>query len=88
MDQATGNHGTGDDRIDHVAPGDVITLDRGSGDQPYRVVHKDSTDAGFIVTLEDDGGETFDVDLPGGTTVTRTLESKWESPQSPTPHTD
>jgi hypothetical protein len=81
-------HATDNDRIDDVAPGDVITLERGAGDGPYRVVHKDSTDAGFLITLEPDSGETFDVELPAGTTVTRTLESKWESPQSPTPRAD
>lgn len=83
MDQATGK-----DQIDDVAPGDVITLDRGSGEQQYRVVHKDSTDAGFLVTVEADNAETFDVELPTGATVSRTLESKWESPQSPTPLAD
>lgn len=73
-----------DDRIDDVAPGDVITL---SGDDgPYRVVHVDRTEAGFLVTLEADGGETRDVELSSGTHVARVLESKWESPQSPTPN--
>lgn len=67
--------------IADVAPGDVITLD---GEGPFRVVHKDAVDAGFLVTVEADGGETRDVELPAGATVTRTLESKWESPQSPT----
>ena len=57
----------------------------------YKVVHKDVSDTGeagavIIVTLEGDDGETFDVELPADTLVTRTLESKWESPQSPTPH--
>ena len=32
--------------------------------------------------------ETFDAELPSDTAVTRALESKWESAQSPTPHTD
>lgn len=77
---------TDDDRIDDVSPGDVITLTGGDG--PYRVVHVDPTDAGFLVTLEPDGGETMDVELASGTTVTRTLESKWESPQSPTSNSD
>lgn len=81
-------HATDNDRIDDVAPGDVITLDHGAGEGPYRVVHKDSTGIGFVVTLEGDDGQTCDVELPRGATVVRTLESKWESPQSPTPHAD
>ncbi len=75
------------DRIEDVSPGDLIAVDRGSGEKPYKVVFKNSTDTGFVVTFEDDGGETFQLDLAAGTTVQRSLESKWESPQSPTPHT-
>ena len=75
---------SGNDRIDDVAPGDVIGVDRGSGEEPYKVVFKDATDAGYLVTLEDEG-ETFQIDLPAGTTVKRSLAAKWESPQSPTP---
>jgi hypothetical protein len=77
-----------DDRIDDVAPGDIIGVDRGSGDQPYKVVHKQTDDSGFIVTFEDDDGETFQQTIAAGTKVTRALESKWESTQSPTPHTE
>ncbi len=73
---------SGNDRIDDVSPGDVIALDRGSGEQPYKVVFMDATDDGYVVTLEDDHGETFQLDLEAGTTVKRSLESKWESPQS------
>ena len=83
MSKASGN-----DLIDDVTPGDFITVDRGSGEQPYKVVFKDSTDAGYVVTFEDDAGETFQLDLAAGTTVKRSLESKWESAQSPTPHSE
>ncbi len=82
MSKASGN-----DLIDDVAPGDIIAVDRGSGEQPYKVVFKDSTDAGYLITLENDG-ETFQLDLAAGTTVTRSLESKWESAQSPTPNSE
>ncbi|ORV99790.1 hypothetical protein [Mycobacterium kyorinense] len=78
----------GDDSIDNVTPGDMIAVDRGSGEQLYKVVFKDSGDAGYVVTLEDDDGETFQLELAAGTVVRRYLESKWESPQSPTPHTE
>ena len=83
MSKASGN-----DLIDDVTPGDMIAVARGSGEQPYKVVFKDSTDAGYVVTFEDDGGETFQLDLAAGTTVKGSLESKWESAQSPTPHTE
>ncbi|KGI70410.1 hypothetical protein MJO55_26780 [Mycolicibacterium rufum] len=76
------------DPIDDVAPGDVIVVDRGDGDRPYKVVHKASSDTGYLVTFEDDDAETFQLDLAAGTRVTRSLESKWESTQSPTPHSD
>ncbi|OAN41740.1 hypothetical protein [Mycolicibacterium iranicum] len=79
------------DRLDNVAPGDLITLAVPDlGDQPgeYKVVHIDSRDDAsgttMIVTLEGDDGETCDIELPADTIVVRTLESKWESPQSPT----
>jgi hypothetical protein len=78
---------SGNDRIDDVSPGDVISLDRGSGEGSYKVVFKDSSDAGYVVTLEGDGGETFQVDLAAGATVKRSLAAKWESAQSPTSHT-
>jgi hypothetical protein len=77
----------GNDRIDDVTPGDMIAIDRGSGERLYKVVFKDAADAGYIVTLEDDG-ETFQLDLAAGTLVQRSLESKWESSQSPTPRTE
>lgn len=79
---------SGKDRIDDVAPGDVITIDRGSGVRPYKVVFKDSTDDGYILTFEDGDGETFQLDLAAGTVVHRSLGSKWESAQSPTPNAD
>lgn len=78
---------SGKDRIEDVAPGDVIAVERGSGEKPYKVVFMDSTESGYTVTLEGDNGETFQIDLAAGTTVKRSLESKWESAQSPTPHT-
>jgi hypothetical protein len=75
---------TGNDRIDDVTPGDVIAVDRGAGEQPYKVVFKDFADDRYRVTLEG-GGETFQLDLAPGTPVTRSLAAKWESAQSPTP---
>lgn len=74
--------------IDDVAPGDVIALDRGTGAREYKVVHKESVDHGFSITVEGDDGTTSQLELPAGTQVVRTLESKWESAQSPTPHSD
>lgn len=76
------------DRIDDVTPGDIIAVDRGTGEQPYKVVFKDLTDDRYLVTLQSDNGETFQVDLASGTTVTRSLASKWESAQSPTPRSE
>ncbi|OBI87636.1 hypothetical protein [Mycobacterium sp. 1245805.9] len=78
---------TGNDRIDDVTPGDVIGVDRGAGEQPYKVVFKDFTDGRYLVTLEG-AGETFQLDLAPGTRVKRSLAAKWESGQSPTPHSD
>ena len=78
---------SGNDRIDDVSPGDVIALDRGSGEESYKVVFKDSNDAGYVVTLEGDGGETCQIDLAASTTVKRSLAAKWESAQSPTSNT-
>ena len=75
-----------DGRIDAVAPGDIVALDLGSGEQDYKVVHKDTVGSGFLITFEDDDGETFDLEISSGTTVKRSLEAKWESSQSPTPH--
>ncbi len=84
---------TENDRLDNVAPGDLIALTvPGAGDQPrqYKVVHTDaragSAGPTMLVTLETDDGATCDVELPADTVVVRTLESKWESAQSPTPH--
>jgi hypothetical protein len=82
------------DRIDNVAPGDIISLalpDRGGQDpRQYKVVHTDAgndpSETTLTVTLESDDGQMCDVELSRDTVVTRTLESKWESPQSPTPH--
>jgi hypothetical protein len=79
---------SGDDRIDDVSPGDLIAVDRGSGERPYKVVFKDSSDDGFVVTLEDDDGETFQLDMAAGSSVKLSLESKWESAQSPTRHSE
>ncbi|MGV0046054.1 hypothetical protein ACRU13_14995 [Mycobacterium colombiense] len=77
---------SGNELIDDVSPGDIIAVDRGSGEQPYKVVFKDPSDAGYLITFETDGGETFQLDLAAGTRVTRSLEAKWESVQSPTPN--
>ncbi|MCV7195266.1 hypothetical protein [Mycobacterium angelicum] len=79
---------TGNAPIDDVSPGDIITVNRGSGERHYKVVFKDTADAGYVLTLEGDGGETFALDLAAGTTVKRSLQSKWESVQSPTPHSE
>ena len=83
-----------DDRLESVAPGDIIELPL--SDKPeaavgqYKVVHKDANKSGttstVVLTLEGDNGATFDVELPANTVVNRSLESKWESAQSPTPH--
>jgi hypothetical protein len=78
----------GNDRIEDVAPGDIVVVDRGSGARPYKVVFKDSADTGHVVTFEGDDGETFQLELAAGTTVQRSLQSKWESLQSPTPHAE
>jgi hypothetical protein len=75
-----------DAHIGEVAPGDVIAI--GAGEPACKVVHKEETDSGFLVTFEGDDGETFQRELASDTPVTRTLESKWESTQSPTAHTD
>ncbi|MCV7137017.1 hypothetical protein H7J06_29015 [Mycobacterium hodleri] len=79
-------------RIDEVAPGDLVSLDvpgdDGTGEREYKVVFVAAPTSGaastFSVTVEADDGETFDVDLPGDTVVRRSMESKWESAQSPT----
>lgn len=77
------------DRIEDVAPGDLIAVDRGSGARTCKVVHIDRTDQEgaevYRITFEDQNAETFQLDLEAGTRVTRSLESKWESTQSPTP---
>lgn len=75
------------DRIDDVAAGDIIAVDRGAGEEPYKVVFKEFTDGRYLVTLEGDG-ETFELDLAPGTCVKRSLAAKWESAQSPTPRSD
>jgi hypothetical protein len=81
MSKASGN-----DTIDAISPGDIVTVNRGTGERPYKVVFKDTSDAGYLVTFEGDEGETFQLDLAAGTTVKRSLGSKWESAQSPTPN--
>ena len=79
--------GTSDDaRIDAVAPGDIVALDRGDGEHAYKVVHKEEAEAGYLVTFEGDDGETFQLQMAADEPVKRSLESKWESTQSPTPH--
>ncbi|WP_422743766.1 hypothetical protein ACN27E_18925 [Mycobacterium sp. WMMD1722] len=81
-----------DSPIEEVAPGDLISVDRGQGTQAYKVVHKNEPqahgDRSYLITLEGADGETFDREFAAGTTVTRSLESKWESDQSPTPHAE
>ncbi len=75
-----------DGRIDTVAPGDIVALDRGTGELAYKVVHKEEIPSGYLVTFEGDDGETFQLTIAAGEVVKRSLESKWESAQSPTPH--
>jgi hypothetical protein len=77
-----------EDRIEDVSPGDIIGVDRGSGEKPYKVVFLDPTDTGYVVTFEDEHGETFQLDIAADTLVHRSLESKWESAQSPTTHNE
>jgi hypothetical protein len=77
-----------DSPIEEVAPGDLISVDRGDGSQAYKVVHRNEGDGSYLITLEGAEGETFDREFAAGTTVTRSLESKWESGQSPTPHAE
>lgn len=86
---------TENDRLDNVASGDLIALTvRSAAGQPrqYKVVHTgsraDPTGPTMLVTVESDDGATCAVELPADTVVVRTLESKWESAQSPTPHDD
>lgn len=79
------------DPIEDVAPGDIVLVDRGAEEPvPCKVVHKDSgtddADGGWVITYEVEGGRTFQVEYAPGTRVTRSLESKWESGQSPTQH--
>lgn len=52
------------------------------------VVFTGAADAGHLVTFEDDYGETCQLELAAGTTVQRSLQSKWESPQNPTPRVE
>ncbi|MGN7778580.1 hypothetical protein ACTJJE_03555 [Mycolicibacterium sp. 22603] len=70
--------------IDDVAPGDIVSVPNRAGD--HKVVHKEEREAGHLVTFETDDGETFQLELAAGTPARRALESKWESTQSPTPH--
>ncbi|KUH94402.1 hypothetical protein [Mycobacterium sp. IS-3022] len=74
------------DRIEDVTPGDLVLVDRGAGPVPCKVVHKDETEGTCVVTYEVDDGGTFQVEYAAGTRVTRSLEAKWESEQSPTQH--
>lgn len=74
------------DLIDDVAPGDLIAVDRDGGAQPCKVVHKETVEDGYLITFESPDAQTFDVRYPAGTRITRSLEAKWESGQSPTPH--
>ena len=75
------------DPIEDVAPGDLISVDRdGADEQPCKVVHKEEVGDGYLVTFEAPDAQTFDVRYPAGTRVTRSMETKWESDQSPTPH--
>ncbi|SEH56342.1 hypothetical protein SAMN04489835_1471 [Mycolicibacterium rutilum] len=74
------------DLIDDVAPGDIVAVDRDNETLAAKVVHKETVDDGFLITFEAPDAQTFEVRYPAGTRITRSLESKWESGQSPTPH--
>ena len=76
---------SGTERIDDVSPGDIIAVARGAGERPCKVVFKDFADSRYLVTFEGDYGETFQLELLAGATVKRSLGSKWESAQRPTP---
>jgi hypothetical protein len=75
-----------DDPIEEVAVGDLVAVDEGAGATPYKVVHKDERDGTYVITFEADDGATFQKEYAPGTSVNRSLEAKWESAQSPTPH--
>jgi hypothetical protein len=77
---------SGNERIDDVSPGDILAVARDAGERSHKVVFKDFTDGRYLVTFEGDYGETFQLELAAGATVKRSLGSKWESAQSPTPH--
>jgi hypothetical protein len=77
------------DRIDDVAPGDLIAVEHDTGEtKTSKVVFKDLDERAdvYTITFEDDDGETFQREIPAGTVVTHAMESKWESDESPTPH--
>lgn len=74
----------GSDRIDDVAAGDIVVVDRGGSQQSCKVVHMDSSDDGYLVTFETDDGATFQVGYPAGTCVVRSMHAKWESAQTNT----
>ncbi|MFV9632737.1 hypothetical protein [Mycobacterium neumannii] len=74
------------DRIEDVTPGDIVLVDRGAAPVPCKVVHKDVKDGTAVITYELDDGTTFQLEYAAGTRVTRSLEAKWESGQSPTQH--
>ncbi|WP_083452806.1 hypothetical protein [Mycolicibacterium goodii] len=61
-------------RIDEVAPGDVIAL--GTGEPVCKVVHKEDTDSGVLLTFEGDDGVTFQRELPADTAVPRSLPDR------------
>ncbi|KUI45925.1 oxidoreductase [Mycobacterium sp. GA-1199] len=74
------------DRIEDVTPGDIVLVDRGAETIPCKVVHKDVNDGTVVITYELDDGTTFQLEHAAGARVTRSLEAKWESGQSPTQH--
>jgi hypothetical protein len=70
-----------------VAAGDIVAVGHGTGERPYKVVHKIADDRSdgvvYIVTYQDDDGETFQIEYAAGTIVNRTMDARWESEQSP-----
>lgn len=75
------------DRVSDVAPGDIVLVARaGAEPAPHQVVHKDARDGAVVLTYQTDDGTTFQVEYAADARVTRSLEAKWASEQSPTRH--
>ncbi|CAN5398180.1 hypothetical protein BH11ACT6_BH11ACT6_07740 [soil metagenome] len=75
--------------IEQVAEGDIVDTDGKSAKVVFKApaTAADGSES-LVVTYELDDGETFDTEYAIGTVVSRFPESKWESTQSPTGHTE